>query len=122
MKGASDMVSGISPPSDDRSRSTPAGESNEEDPELGDVSVPAMSVVPVGSRAFSSRDVRSRDRNATPPRRTPIVEEPDSDSTATPLVCSPQVPAPDPSRNECCRVCGPTCAPSFARHRGSSLL
>ena len=93
------MASGISPPSDDRSRSTPGGESNEEDPELGDISVPAMSVVPVGSRASSSRDVRSRDRNATPPRRTPIVEEPDSDSTATPLVYSPQVPTPDPSRD-----------------------
>ena len=58
-----------------------------------------MSVVPVGSRASSSRDNRSRDRNTTPPRRTPIVEEPDSDSTATPLVYSPQVPAPDPSNN-----------------------
>ena len=44
-------------------------------------------------------DDRSRSRNTTPPRRTPIVEEPDSDSTATPLVCSPQVPAPDPSRD-----------------------
>ena len=90
---------GISPPSDDRSRSTPGGESNEEDPELSDVSVPAMSVVPVGSRASSSRDVRSRDRNATPPHRTPIVEEPGSVSTTTPLVYSPQVPAPDPSRD-----------------------
>ena len=60
------MASGISPPSDDL--------------DLGDVSVPAMSVVP---RASSSRDVRSRDHNATPPCRTPIVEEPDSDSTAT---------------------------------------
>ena len=58
-----------------------------------------MSVVPVGSRASSSRDNRGRDRNTTPPRRTPIVEEPDSDSTATPLVYSPQVPAPDPSNN-----------------------
>ena len=93
------MASGISPPSDDRSRSTPGGESNEEDPELGDISVPAMSVVPVGSRASSPIDVRSGDRNATPPRRTPIVEEPDSDSTATPLVYSPQVPTPDPSRD-----------------------
>ena len=54
-----------------------------EGPELGDVSVPAMSVVAVDSMASSSRDVRSRDRNATPPRRTPIVEEPGSDSTAT---------------------------------------
>ena len=63
------------------------------------MSVPAMSVVSVGSRASSSRDVRSRDRNATPPRRTPIVEEPDSVSTATPRVYSPQVPTPDPSRD-----------------------
>ena len=93
------MASGISPPSDDRSRPTPGGESNEEDPELGDISVPAMSVVPVGSRASSSRDNRGHDRDATPPRRIPIVEEPDSDSTATPLVYSPQVPAPDPSNN-----------------------
>ena len=82
-----------------RSRSICGGEPSEEDPELGDISVPAMSVVPVGSRPSSCRDVRSRDLNATPPRRTLIVEEPDSDSTATPLVYGPQVPAPDPSRD-----------------------
>ena len=71
----------------------------DEDPELGDISVPAMSVVPVDSRASSSRNVRSRDRNTTPPRRAPIVEEPDADSTSTPLVYSPQVPIPDPLRD-----------------------
>ena len=56
-----------------------------------------MSVVLVGSRTSSSRDNRSHDRNATPLHRIPIIEEPDSDSTATPLVYSPQVPTPDPS-------------------------
>ena len=64
------MASGISPPSDDRSRSNCGGESKKEDLELGDISVPVMSAVPVGSSAPSSRDNRSRDRNATPPRRT----------------------------------------------------
>ena len=39
------MASGISPPSDDRSRSIPEKESNEEDPELGDISVPAMGIL-----------------------------------------------------------------------------
>ena len=87
------MASGITPPSDG-SRSTPGGDSNDEDPELCDNPVPAMSVIPIGSRSTSSRAAQSRDNPATPPRRAPIVEEPDSDSTATvatPIVLSPQM-------------------------------